>query len=105
MELSAWIWFAIIFAIAFLFMRRPHQIAVAIACFFALFCVVYIADTADAWSPYYALRKIDLPNGQGFLILANGAQHQYAAPSRKDEPLERRTPSLFAPAISSLTRR
>ena len=87
MEVPAWIWFAVIFAVALVFLRRPIQIGVAIACFFALFCVVYVADTADAWSPYYALRKVDLPNGQGFLILANGAQHQYAAPSRRDEPL------------------
>jgi SAM-dependent methyltransferase len=79
------VWFVVIFAAAAIFLRGGVAIGVAAACFVALLCVVYFADTADAWSPYYAIRKIDLPNDQGFLILANGSQHQYAAPSRRSD--------------------
>ncbi len=77
------IWFAAVAVVSMGFLRGVRVVAVAVVSFLALLCIVYVADTADAWSPYYALRKIDLPNREGFLILANGSQHQYAAPSRR----------------------
>jgi len=82
-EAPPWLWFAAIFAVAAVFLRRPLPLAVGAVCCVATLCIVYAGDLADAWSPYYALRKIDLPAGDGFLILANGAQHQYAAPARR----------------------
>ncbi len=94
-----WLWFLIVFG-ASLFWSAAREgrfesggfaaalpYAVTALCCAAALCVVYVADLADAYSPYYALRKVDLPSGEGFLILANGAQHQYAAPSRRADPV------------------
>jgi hypothetical protein len=89
------VWFAIIFGVSLLFLRERKAIGIAAACFAALLSMVYLADTADAWSPYYALRKVDLPNRQGFLILANGAQHQYAAPSRRADDVRTEDASVL----------
>lgn len=83
------VWFGVIFIVSFGLVRRLNVVAISVACFAAMFCMLYLADTADAWSPYYALRKIDLPNAEGFLILANGSQHQYAAPSRAQDHVTR----------------
>jgi hypothetical protein len=82
LELFPWAWFTIIFIVSLAFLRRTRAVAIAAVSFALLLCIIYTADISDAYSPYYALRKVDLPNRQGFLILANGAQHQYAAPSR-----------------------
>lgn len=82
LEFFPWVWFTVIFIASLAFLRRTRAVAVAAASFALLLCIIYVADISDAYSPYYALRKVDLPNRQGFLILANGAQHQYAAPSR-----------------------
>ncbi len=82
LELFPWAWFTIIFIASLAFLRRTRIVAIAATFFALLLCIIYMADISDAYSPYYALRKVDLPNRQGFLILANGAQHQYAAPSR-----------------------
>src|SRR4029077_15492265 len=71
-----------IFIVSLAFLHRTRAVAIAAVSFALLLCIIYTADISDAYSPYYALRKVDLPNRQGFLILANGAQHQYAAPSR-----------------------
>jgi hypothetical protein len=82
LELFPWTWFIIIFIASLAFLRRIRALAIAAISFALLLGIIYMADISDAYSPYYALRKVDLPNRQGFLILANGAQHQYAAPSR-----------------------
>jgi hypothetical protein len=82
LELFPWAWFTIIFVASLAFLRQARAAAVAAVSFVLLLGIIYMADISDAYSPYYALRKVDLPNRQGFLILANGAQHQYAAPSR-----------------------
>jgi hypothetical protein len=84
-------WFLVIFAVALVFLgasaqegiRRGPLVLIATGCFAAILALVYMNDQADAYSPYYALRKVDLPENRGFLILANGSQHQYAAPSRR----------------------
>jgi hypothetical protein len=78
-----WSWFLAIFIASLFFLRRPVTILVAALCFGGVLTIVYLGDLADAWSPYYALRKIDLPKNDGFLILANGALHQYAIPARR----------------------
>jgi hypothetical protein len=78
-----WLWFTILFAVSAIFLRRPLPLVIGALCAAVTLGVVYAGDLADAWSPYYALRKIDLPSGDGFLILANGAQHQYPSPSRR----------------------
>jgi spermidine synthase len=85
LELFPWAWFTIIFLASVAFLRPPRAVAIAAVSFALLLGIIYMADISDAYSPYYALRKVDLPNRQGFLILANGAQHQYAAPSRQSD--------------------
>ena len=74
LELFPWVWFSIIFIASLAFLRRTRVLAIAAVSFALLLCIIYMADISDAYSPYYALRKVDLPNRQGFLILANGAQ-------------------------------
>ncbi|HEY6843494.1 MAG TPA: hypothetical protein VI391_04950 [Thermoanaerobaculia bacterium] len=80
-----WVWFVVIFIAALFFLRRPAAIGIAALCFAGVVSIVYLGDLADAWSPYYALRKVDLPKNDGFLILANGALHQYAIPARRTD--------------------
>jgi SAM-dependent methyltransferase len=77
------VWFLIIGAIALLLLRR-FWIVGAVS-FAAIVLVVLWVDRADEYSPYYALRRVSLD--AGFLVLANGSQHQYAAPLRKSDPL------------------
>jgi SAM-dependent methyltransferase len=83
-------WFATMAAVsvAFLVARRDWLIS-GVAAFSALILFVAWADSADCYSPYYALRRVELKNNLGFLILANGSQHQYAAPLRASDPLTR----------------
>src|SRR5258708_3475624 len=82
-----WLWFVVIFVTSLVFLRRPATIGIVAVCCLVTLGVVCVADIADAYSPYYALRKIDLPEGRGFLILANGAPPQYAAPTRRGDEL------------------
>ncbi len=83
------IWFAVPLALSFAVARsRRAWVAGGIA----LCGVIGIADwcdRADVYSPYYALNRVDLSGNLGFLILANGSQHQYAAPLRRDDVLTR----------------
>ena len=79
-----WLWFLVIFAASVVFLRRPLPIAVAAACFAAILSIIHLTDVAEVWSPYYALSRV-VSKEDGFLILANGARHQYAVPSRRTD--------------------
>jgi Spermidine synthase len=55
----------------------------------AILVIVVWTDRAGVYSPYYALTRVDLPDNLGFLVLANGSQHQYAAPLKRSDALTR----------------
>lgn len=82
------VWFAVTTAVTLvLLFRRPRLLLLGVVASIATLVVISFNDRADAYSPYYALRRIDLSGGRGFLILANGSQHQYAAPLRAQDQL------------------
>jgi SAM-dependent methyltransferase len=79
-------WFTVVILLGTLlvFERRPRLIVHAVAAAGILLTVAW-AERADVYSPYYALRRIPLESQGGFLVLANGSQHQYAAPLRMSD--------------------
>ncbi|HKR66564.1 MAG TPA: hypothetical protein VJZ00_22750 [Thermoanaerobaculia bacterium] len=77
------LWFAIAGAVALVLVQRWR--AVAAIAFVLIAGTIFWTDLADEYSPYYALRRI--PLRAGFLVLANGSQHQYAAPLAKRDAL------------------
>jgi spermidine synthase len=81
-----WFMVTIVMTIA-LVSRSITRFAVAAAALAAVLVLVIWSERADAYSPYYALRRVDLTDNRGFLILANGSQHQYAAPLRNSDVL------------------
>jgi spermidine synthase len=84
------VWFAIPLAASFVVLSRKRSWMLAgasAAC--AILAIVVWTDRADAYSPYYALTRVELPDKLGFLILANGSQHQYAAPLKRNDALTR----------------
>jgi len=84
------IWFAIPLAASLVVLARSRTWLIAgviAAC--AILVIVAWTDRADAYSPYYALSRIDMPGNLGFLVLANGSQHQYAAPLKRSDVFTR----------------
>lgn len=84
------IWFAIPLAASLVVLARSRMwliTGVLAAC--TILVIVAWTDRADAYSPYYALSRIDMPGNLGFLVLANGSQHQYAAPLKRSDVFTR----------------
>jgi spermidine synthase len=79
------VWFVIITMASLLFLVGRRNATLAFVLLVLTIGVVQWADTADAYSPYYALRRIDVPGG--FIVLANGSQHQYAASLRRTDTM------------------
>lgn len=82
------IWFSLIFlAVALFFLKRGWKamLLAAISAVVALL-IVSASERATWYSPYYALRANPAPEYQGFVILANGALHQFALPLRRSDP-------------------
>ena len=82
------VWFAIPLAASFVVLARSRIWVLAgglAAC--AILVIVAWTDRAGSYSPYYALTRVDLADRLGFLILANGSQHQYAAPLKRSDAL------------------
>ena len=84
------VWFCVAALVSLVFLpRRRSWLISGVLSFVVLLFVVQWAERADAYSPYYALRRVELPDNRGFLILANGSQHQYAAPLARRDALVR----------------
>jgi hypothetical protein len=84
------VWFAVPLAASFVVLSRSRTwilTGALAAC--AILTIIVWTDRADAYSPYYALTRVDLPDNLGFLVLANGSQHQYAAPLKRSDVLTR----------------
>ncbi len=77
--------FPVIWFLAFLlagFLIIPRRLFLAYAgTAVAIVIAIHSFETADYYSPYYALRATHANNGgMGVSVLANGSLHQYAAP-------------------------
>jgi SAM-dependent methyltransferase len=74
-------WFAtILVVVAVFFVRGDSRGFLYLGCAALILLLVHSAETAQQFSPYYALRTVDVPGSLGVGILANGSLHQYAAP-------------------------
>ncbi len=78
-------WFVVIAVVSLIFVAGRRNAMVVVALLALAVGLVLWADNADAYSPYYALRRVDVPGG--FIVLANGSQHQYAAALRQGDTM------------------
>jgi spermidine synthase len=70
---------------AILFWKSPRLVAVYAAMALALLAILARAETADWYSPYYAISVVSEPFGS-FRVLTNGSFHQNALPLSDRRP-------------------
>jgi SAM-dependent methyltransferase len=85
------VWFTVFLtAGAWLFaMRSRRGLAIYAAVAIAIIAAVVACERAQYYSPYYAISAGKRPNGDGVIILANGSYHQYAAPLRRSDTVNK----------------
>jgi len=80
------VWFLVVFAVAMiLFVRSPRAAMVHVVLSAVTIFLVHSTDTAQVYSPYYAITA--KPAGGHVVILTNGSVHQDALPLRRSAQL------------------